>query len=204
MVTGQNRLFSPSPVQLRSPTPSLVGLQRCTSPRNGTDTTERVQYLRSLSVSSLRSQNQTLASISMRDNRKRSGRNQDTSTLSVPRSSTADIYLYGSFGKGSSVRQRPNVLDRFNVVLSPEPRSPPLMTPAENGTNGTQASNAKISLPPVVPKYIKEVKSRCGITICYEPGSIRETQSYVSGWCCVNEECECVILGHELFPLDAK
>lgn len=192
MLAGQNRYFSPSPLLNRSPTPSCLSPpQRSSSPRGQAEVAERMRYLRSQSTSSLRNQTSLIASL--RETRSRAIQSQQTCNfnLSAPRANTTS-----PFTGRPRAKKRPNVLARFNVssegsssncsppLLSQQapsqPQAPTSSSPQMNGGQGEEKSTTS-DRPPIAPKYIKEVKSKSGIIICYEPGSIRESYPYVGG-----------------------
>lgn len=183
MLAGQNRFFSPSPLLNRSPTPNCSSPpQRNSSPRVSSDIVDRMRYLRSQSTFSLRNQTSFIASL--RETRSRALQSQQAyNNFTAPRANTASP-LNGR----PHAKKRPNILTRFNISsdVSSSNSSPPLLSnhttaqPQMNGSSAEDKSSAN-DRPPIAPKYIKEVKSKSGVIICYEPGSIRENHPYVSG-----------------------
>ncbi|KAM3182553.1 hypothetical protein ACTXT7_012124 [Hymenolepis weldensis] len=189
MLVGHNRYFTPSPLLNRSPTPICFTPElRCVSPYIGTsDMAERVRYIRSQSTSSLRNQTSLIASL--RESRSRAMLSQmnGNTNLSLPRANTAS-----PFNCRYRAKNRPNLLERFNGNFdeSSSNSSPPLVTQQTTNLPPTRSSSPPSNkssgeekpvngnLPPIKPKYIKEVKSKSGIMICYEPGSIREGHPY--------------------------
>lgn len=181
-MAGHSRLFSPSPTFGRSPSVSCLSPLVPQSPRPAGDTAERMRNLRSLSASSLRNQTNALASMSMRDSRSR--HRAPSINLSLPRSATHS--LSNGYGKNNAFKKRGDVMARFNLASTsstPDVGSPPPIPPVVNGVNGNANGNGNgfpRHLPPTKPKYIKETKSKAGITILYEPGSIRESRRPVN------------------------
>lgn len=185
MLAGQNRQFLISPPINRSPSPScFTPPQQCVSPRSGNfEGSERIRHLRSQSTSSLRNQTSLIASL--RETRSPAMISQQNGyiNLSAPRANTAS-----PFNGRNRAKKRPNLLSRFHAKsegsssnYSPPLTSQPLQSSSlqANVSSGEEKS-VNGDLPPIKPKYIKEVKSKSGITICYEPGSIRESYPYVS------------------------
>lgn len=192
MLVGHNRYFTPSPLLNRSPTPICFTPElRCVSPYIGTsDMAERVRYIRSQSTSSLRNQTSLIASLRELRSRAMLSQMNGNTNLSLPRANTAS-----PFNCRYRAKNRPNLLARFNGNFdeSSSNSSPPLVTQQTTNLPPTRSSSPPSNkssgeekpvngnLPPIKPKYIKEVKSKSGIMICYEPGSIRESHPYVSG-----------------------
>ena len=183
MLAGQNRYFSPSPLLNRSPTPTCFSPpQRSSSPRVTADVIERMRYLRSQSTSSLRNQTSLIASLRETRSRALQQSQQAYNNLTAPRANTAS-----PFNGRPRAKKRPNVITRFNAssdISSPDSSPPLLSNPSttQAQTNGSSLEEKSLTSdrPPIAPKYIKEVKSKSGVIICYEPGSIRENHPYVS------------------------